>query len=104
MFVFAIWRKRIYGGANSKVIEISGKNTAKEVVEEINNSMGDKNWSRPLLFIKIHKDKEKYMCIWCKVKTSVVLEIHNKIEMKRTVKYKLGKGFALNIRVKPFIL
>ena len=32
---------------------------AKEVVEEINNSMGDKNWSRPLLFIKIHKDKEK---------------------------------------------
>lgn len=47
------------GGANSKVIEISGKNTAKEVVEEINNSMGDKNWSRPLLFIKIHKDKEK---------------------------------------------
>lgn len=37
------------------------------------------------------------MCIWCKVKTSVVLEIHNKIEMKRTVKYKLGKGFALNI-------
>ena len=35
------------------------------------------------------------MCIWCKVKTSVVLEIHNKIEMKRTVKYKLGKGFAL---------
>ena len=40
------------------------------------------------------------MCIWCKVKTSVVLEIHNKIEMKRTVKYKLGKGFALNIRVR----
>ena len=37
------------------------------------------------------------MCIWCKVKTSVVLEIHNKIEMKRTVKYKLGKGFALNM-------
>ena len=33
------------------------------------------------------------MCIWCKVKTSVVLEIHNKIEMKRTVKYKLGKGW-----------
>ena len=32
---------------------------SKEVVEEINNSMGDKNWSRPLLFIKIHKDKEK---------------------------------------------
>lgn len=44
------------------------------------------------------------MCIWCKVKTSVVLEIHNKIEMKRTVKYKLGKGFALNIRVKPFYI
>lgn len=50
-----IWGEPI----NSKVIEISGKNTAKEVVEEINNSMGDKNWSRPLLFIKIHKDKEK---------------------------------------------
>ena len=30
--------------------------------------------------------------------------IHNKIEMKRTVKYKLGKGFALNIRVKPFYI
>lgn len=43
------------------------------------------------------------MCIWCKVKTSVVLEIHNKIEMKRTVKYKLGKGFTFNIRVKPFL-
>ena len=40
-------------------IVISGKNTAKEVVEAINNSMGDKNWSRLLLFIKIHKDKEK---------------------------------------------
>ena len=44
------------------------------------------------------------MCIWCKVKTSVVLEIHNKIEMKRTVKYKLGKGFALIDKVLPFHL
>ena len=52
-------KENIWGEPISKVIEISGKNTAKEVVEEINNSMGDKNWSRPLLFIKIHKDKEK---------------------------------------------
>ena len=43
------------------------------------------------------------MCIWCKVKTSVVLGIHNKIDMKRTVKYKLGKGFALNIRGEAFL-